>query len=379
MRRVLSKVFSSEPDIEVTGSAPNGKVALAQLASAKPDVVTLDVEMPEMDGFQTLRELRSIDPKLPVIMFSAATKRGAVATIDALTLGASDYVTKPVDTAGPDESLNAIRAQLVPKVRALGRRETHVDAAPSTKCSRRSSRSVRLFRPPAVPKTPTPAAPTTKEAGPALHRPVFRDTSAIRIVAIGVSTGGPEALARLLPSLPKHFPAPIVVVQHMPPTFTPVLAERLAERCALDVHHGVDGALLTPGSIWIAPGDYHVTVHSTMEGLRLGTNQDPPENSSRPSVDVLFRSVANACGANALAIIMTGMGRDGTRGAETLRAVGAQVIAQDQGSSVVWGMPGSVVAAGLADIVLPLAGLATEIDRRVRSLPRRPTAEAGMP
>lgn len=335
IRKILSDTLSQDPEIEVVGMAGNGRIALSKLASLRPDIVTLDIEMPVMDGLETLAELRKGYPKLPVIMFSTLTENGAAATLDALSLGASDYATKPSNAGNPMVAIERVRAELVPKIKAL--------------CGRFNG-PVKALR-----ATPRPLPSRAKVP---VNRP-------FEIVAIGTSTGGPNALAEVMPQIPKEFPLPIVIVQHMPPIFTRLLAERLSKHSAIPVEEGAPGVGLSAGHAWIAPGNFHMTV--TREGLaaRLSLNQESPENSCRPAVDVLFRSVAKAYKANVLGVVMTGMGADGVRGSEVIREAGGEVIVQDEASSVVWGMPGLVYAAGQADGVYPLKQLATEITRRV--------------
>ncbi len=333
IRKLLSDTLSGDPALEVVGVASDGRIALAKIPLLKPDLITLDIEMPVMDGLQTLAAIRKLYPKLPVIMFSTLTEHGAAATLDALALGASDYATKPSNTGSAAVALERIRIELIPKIKAL------CGVAP-----------LKLL--------PLPAA-----------RPVLkvrvRSNPRIEIVAIGTSTGGPNALAEVLPRIPNDFPVPIVVVQHMPPIFTRLLAERLASRSAIPIEEGSAGVVLTPGHAWIAPGNFHMKVMRGGMDWRLNLNQGPQENSCRPAVDVLFRSVAAAYGANVLGVVMTGMGSDGVLGAQEIRDAGGGVIIQDEASSVVWGMPGLVHASGLADAAYPLDHLATEITRRV--------------
>jgi two-component system, chemotaxis family, protein-glutamate methylesterase/glutaminase len=340
IRKLLSETLAADPALELLGTASDGHIALAKIALLKPDLVTLDIEMPGMDGLQTLVELRKLYPKLPVIMFSTLTERGAAATMDALSLGASDYATKPSNTGSSAVAVERIRSELIPKIKAL--------------CG-----VVRQqFAPPVRPVAGL-------RARPVLHSP-------IEIVAIGTSTGGPNALAQVLPLFPEDFPVPIVVVQHMPPVFTRLLAERLASLSAIAVQEGVAGGALCAGKAWIAPGDFHMAV--ARHGLRghIELNQEAPENSCRPAVDVLFRSVAAAFRAHTLGVVMTGMGSDGVHGAEAIHEAGGEVIIQDETSSVVWGMPGLTHASGQADGVYPLDELAPEITRRVlRSRERR--------
>jgi len=353
IRRLVGDVLAADPDIEVVGTAANGRIGLQKITQCNPDVVTMDVEMPDMDGISTLREIRKTWLKLPVIMFSTLTERGAAATLDALQAGASDYVTKPANVGSVTAGLEAVRRDLVPKIKALAGRPV----APVA-----SAGAVTLSRPPAsLFAPPAPAG----SAGP------------VNVVAIGVSTGGPNALAALLPALPASLPVPIVIVQHMPPMFTRLLAERLATQCAIKIAEGRPGVLLEPGHAYIAPGDFHMTLQKRGTAMELAVNQEPPENSCRPAVDVLFRSVVAQYGSGTLGVILTGMGQDGLRGCELIREAGGQIVIQDEATSVVWGMPGFVARAGLADRVLPLNMIAGELVRRTASQPPRPTLVAG--
>jgi len=357
-RRLVAEEVAKDPALEVVGTAANGRIALAKMAQLNPDLVILDVEMPVMDGLATLAELRRTYPKLPVIMFSALTERGAAATLDALALGASDYFTKPTNLGGLDASLEVIRDELVPEIKALceSRRSQAGGVAGAAHTSPERQRRDPVAGAPGLCGQPRPPG---RSAGP------------IQIVAIGTSTGGPNALADLFAGLPANFPVPIVIVQHMPPMFTRLLAERLSAQYPIRVHEGGSGALLEPGHAWIAPGDHHMVVVRDGQQTRLLINQGPPENSCRPAVDVLLRSVAQVYGPNSLTAILTGMGQDGLRGCEAIREAGGQILAQDEATSVVWGMPGFVARAGLADRVLPLALIADEIVRRVPSVPDR--------
>jgi two-component system chemotaxis response regulator CheB len=343
IRKLLCEILSQDHELEVVGSASDGRIALSKILQLKPDLVTLDIEMPVMDGLETLKELRKLYPKLPVIMFSTLTERGATATLDALSLGASDYATKPSNTGSPAVAIAAIRTELIPKIKAL---------CPSI--------SPKL-------KTLPPPYPAVR------IRP--QSKGPVEIVAIGTSTGGPNALAEVLPHIPQDLPVAIVVVQHMPPIFTRLLADRLASQSNISVSEGSAGVTLTPGQAWIAPGNFHMTVARVGVHYRLDLNQNPPEHSCRPAVDPLFRSVAEVFRANVLGVVMTGMGSDGVLGAQHIREAGGEVIIQDEASSVVWGMPGLVYAAGQADAVYPLDQLAAEITRRVlQSRSRRVSA-----
>lgn len=348
-RRALANELAGDSALEVVGTAANGRIALARMAQVSPDIVILDVEMPEMDGLATLAELRKSYPRLPVIMFSALTERGAEATLDALALGATDYFTKPAEAGGLDASLTVIREQLIPKIKIL--------------CAR--ARGQIPMQDGLCPAT-APAPPAAFLAGVSTPRRSSGPPAPVQVVAIGASTGGPNALAEIFRRLPADFPVPIVIVQHMPPMFTRLLAERLSSEFALRVQEGNAGSVLEPGLAWIAPGDYHMIVHREGTQVRMRVHQEPPENSCRPAVDVLFRSVAQTFGSHSLAVILTGMGQDGLRGCESIREAGGQILAQDEATSVVWGMPGYVARAGLADRVLPLSLIGDEIVRRVR-------------
>lgn len=335
IRRLVTDALGTDPAIEVVGTAANGRIALQKIPQVNPDLVTLDIEMPELDGIGTLVEIRKTWPKLPVVMFSTLTERGAGATIDALSRGASDYVTKPANVGGISEGLQRVREDLIPKIHAL----CHRTEAP--------------------PPRPRPAA----SAGSALLRPPAPAAS-VRIVAIGVSTGGPNALAAMMPSIPGSLPVPIVITQHMPPMFTRMLADRLNTQCALTVVEGEEGMEVKPGTAYVAPGDHHMVFERRGGKVIVRLNQEPPENSCRPAVDVMFRSVVSLYGSGTLGVILTGMGQDGLRGCERVREARGQVLAQDEATSVVWGMPGFVARAGLADAVVPIGQVASEIARR---------------
>jgi two-component system chemotaxis response regulator CheB len=340
IRRIVSDVLSSDPDIEVAGVAANGRIALEKITQVNPDVVTLDVEMPEMDGLETLKHIRHKHPRLTVIMFSTLTARGAATTIEALSLGASDYVAKPANVRGATAGIETIRTELIPKIKAL--------------CGRTGVTREKLENLRSAPQLRVP----DRRIGMKFRSP--------EILAIGASTGGPNALATIIPALPANFPLPIVIVQHMPPIFTRLLAERLAASSSISVREGVEGAELKPGTAWIAPGSYHMAIEKTRNGSRIHLHQEAPENSCRPAIDVLFRSVAKLYGPATFAVILTGMGQDGFRSCQEIYAAGGQILAQDEASSVVWGMPGFVAKAELADKVMPLNQLAAEIIGRVR-------------
>lgn len=337
IRRIVCDVLERDPDLQVVGTASNGRIALDRIERLSPDVITLDIEMPEMDGLETLRELRARRIRTPVIMFSTLTERHASATFEALALGASDYVTKPSNVGSAALAIERVRQDLIPRVKAFARRRTLSSAA----------------RPQA--KAATPLHATRASAG-----------RRVGIVAIGTSTGGPNALEAVFRALPVDIAVPVVVVQHMPPVFTKILADRLTAKTAWQVYEADHGMRLEPGHAYIAPGDHHMVVSRSSAGGRIEINQQPPENSCRPAVDVLFRSVASSYGAATLALVMTGMGQDGHKGSEQIVAAGGEVFAQDEATSVVWGMPGHIARNGLATQILPLDQIARAIDQRVR-------------
>jgi two-component system chemotaxis response regulator CheB len=298
--------------------------------------------MPEMDGLTFLKHVRKAYPHIRIIMFSTLTTRGATATIDALVLGADDYVTKVANVGSLGESMAALRKELIPKIKQF----------------------IRLPPPlPVAPVAPVAAVAATPAAGPVSgRRPQHRPR---QIVAIGVSTGGPTALAAIVPMLPADLRVPIVIVQHMPPMFTAFLADRLQKQTSLKVIEATEGAAVAAGTILIAPGNFHLRVRKSGTAVVASLNQQPPENSCRPAVDVLFRSVAEVFGDAAIGVVLTGMGQDGLRGVESLRGGGAYIIAQDESSSVVWGMPGAVVRAELADAVVSLSDIVPEVLRHL--------------
>lgn len=346
MRSLLRTVVSGAAGLEVAGVAADGESALTAIETLRPDLVLLDVEMPVMDGLVTLKKLRARGHRMPVIMCSSLTQRGARVTIDALASGASDYVAKPQNQAGREAAIQSLSQELIPKIHAL----TH---------------SARTAAQPAVSAMPRSALFASRQAAPAARLQAM-PTTVPAVLAIGVSTGGPAALDVLLPLLPANFPLPVLIVQHMPEVFTKLFAERLNGHCRLRTREAAEGDPVRPGAIYIARGNWHMEV---MAGARAGAGpslrltQAPPENHCRPAADVLFRSVAAVYGPGALAVVLTGMGMDGLAGCRAIREHGGCVLAQDQATSAVWGMPGVVVNAGLAHRVLSLAQMAPEILR----------------
>lgn len=345
IRKILTDAISADSDLEVIGTAPNGKIAIQKLPQLNPDVITLDVEMPELNGIETLKEIRKTHPKTPVIMFSTLTEKGAGITLDALAAGASDYVAKPANVGNVTASRAMVQEELIRKIKGLA-----ISAGifpPSMKVSP----SFKLSTPSSTPKVKSFLDLVSK--------------TQIQAVTIGVSTGGPNALAELVPALPADLNVPVLIVQHMPQMFTKLLADRLNTQTKLRVVEATANEEVKPGVIYIAPGDYHMEVKRSGGKIVINLHQGPQENSCRPAVDVLFRSVANIYGKETLAVILTGMGSDGLHGCEVIKEHGGQIIAQDKETSVVWGMPSYVVEANLSDAVLPLSSIAPEISRRV--------------
>ena len=351
MRGVMRTVFdlhandsarSSLPRMELCGLVRDGVEALEAVRTLKPDVLLLDLEMPRMNGLKVLEELRRVAPHLPVIMCSGHTERGARSTLDALALGAKDYVMKPGQQKDFAAALDTLMEQLLPKIAELtGWNQT----APA---ERRTE--IRL---------PAPAR---------VGLPARGGTNAVELVAIGVSTGGPSALEQMLPMLPRDFAVPVMIVQHMPRLFTGALAERLRGLCRMPVEEARDGMRVEPGRILIAPGDAHMEVVSGVgRGRAVRLHKGLALNSCMPSVDYLFRSAATLCGGGTLALVMTGMGSDGLDGARAVRESGGTVLAQDEATSAVWGMPGRVVMDGLASATVPLGALAGELLQRVQA------------
>jgi len=332
VRRALAELVAGDPELELAGAAPTGRLGLARLARTGADVVVLDVDMPGMDGLETLEAIRRSHPRLPVIMFSVLTERGAEVTLRALFRGAQDYVTKPT-AGGREAAAEVVRRELIPRIKALGAGRVGEGPGPAAP-------------PPARPPGAPPAA-----------------------LVVAASTGGPAALERLLAEVPRPAPVPVLVVQHMPPLFTGHLARQLAAKTGHEVREAASGVEARPGVVWVAPGGRHLEVIRDPERpgtVRLRLSDDPPVNSCRPSADVLFRAAARAWGGGVLAVVLTGMGRDGLEGCRAVRAAGGTVLAQDRATSVVWGMPGFVASEGLAHGVLPLDRLAAAVAEVLR-------------
>jgi two-component system chemotaxis response regulator CheB len=347
VRRMLTDALSGDPRISVIGTAPNGAIALQKLSQINPDVVILDVEMPEMDGIETVTRLRVNYPKLPVIMCSSLTERGADVTLRALAAGATDYVTKPTASIAQQDGLSSFKSELLASVLVLG--EARVAPAGPTAPFARAAASVGALRSPS-------------------RSPVWA-------LGVGCSTGGPNALAALFARLPRDLPVPIFIVQHMPPLFTRMLADSLTTSSGVAVHEARHGEAVEAGHAYIAPGDFHLVLSRDGTQVRTLLNRNPPENSCRPAVDVMFRSLASVYGSGVLACVLTGMGRDGSRGAADIVAAGGAMLVQSSDTCVVPSMPEGVANAGLAEMALPLEQLGDELVSRVSrsrsDVPRR--------
>ncbi|WP_019626159.1 chemotaxis response regulator protein-glutamate methylesterase [Thioalkalivibrio sp. ALJT] len=345
-RRRIAEILDADPGIEVVGAAENGEQAIEKVRELDPDVVTMDIEMPVMDGITAVRRIMAESPR-PVLMFSSLTTEGAQATLDALEAGAVDFLPKRFSDMANDEG--SARLLLRRRVRSLSRsraRSASVlgGSAPARE-ARPSARREEADRQAAA-ETHRPATPVANARPPiALQQ--------VRAVLIGTSTGGPVALQEVLKPLPKHFPQPILLVQHMPASFTPAFAERLNAMCNIEVRQAVDGDVLQPGVALLAPGGMQTTLERGSQP-RLRVTESPLGTIYKPSVDAAFSSAVEALRGQVLAVVLTGMGSDGREGARALKASGARVWSQDAATSVVYGMPAAVAEAGLSDHVYPL-------------------------
>ncbi|MGA2276556.1 MAG: chemotaxis response regulator protein-glutamate methylesterase [Terracidiphilus sp.] len=359
-RRLLADVLASLPDVEVVGSAANGKIAIQKVRELKPDLLTLDIEMPEMDGLAVLDALlRSGEPPVEVIVVSALSRRGGDLTMRALEKGAFDFITKP-DAATPEQGREALRRELAVRVRAVAHRlevRSILRGKSSPAPSETSATNLSGER----------ALGASSLGGVAMRMQRLSNPEKPDMVLIGVSTGGPVALAKLLPAIPKDIGVPILIVQHMPPIFTKALADSLAAKCAVRVREAIHGESPEANTVYIAPGGRQMRLAAGAGNQPIvELTDDPPENNCRPAVDYLFRSAANRFPGRSMAVILTGMGSDGTLGLRLLKRHGCYVIAQDEASCVIYGMPKAAVDAGVTDVVLPLESIAGRITSIVK-------------
>ncbi len=341
VRGMVARWVEQDPRLEVAATCADGEQGVRKAGELQPDLVVLDIEMPRMDGLTALPLILKAAPRARVVMASTLTRKGAEVTMRALSLGAADYAPKP--EAGRVAGAEAYRESLIAKLVALSPRYR---SQPSTFVAPSSRPAPRL----APVYSSNPRTLTATRPG---------------LIAIGSSTGGPQALREVMSALPGDTRAPVVITQHMPKLFTAILAEHLT-KCGLPASEAKHGEVLRPGHVYVAPGDFHFTVRGDANELRAQLDQNPQVNFCRPAVDPLFESCAAAVGRALLAVVLTGMGHDGRDGARAVRAAGGQVIAQDQATSVVWGMPGAVAEAGLADQILPLNDIGPELARRLK-------------
>ncbi|MEQ1754657.1 MAG: chemotaxis response regulator protein-glutamate methylesterase [Micropepsaceae bacterium] len=350
IRGIVSRWIDAAPDMMVAGRAVNGQDALERAKTVKPDVVILDIEMPVMDGITVLPLLLRACPNAKVIMASTLTRRNAEMSLKALALGACDYVPKPT-SIGSGDAAEDFRRELLTRISAVGRKRLFQTRATEAGLSSAGKAGGAT----------TPAHASRSQFANKHPPIVLRNASFIppQIVAIGASTGGPQALVQVVLAIAPHLNVPVLITQHMPATFTTILAESLSRSSGLKCVEGSTGMRLEPGHVYIAPGDYHMIIKG--KGGPIELNQNAPENFCRPAVDPMFRSVAAAYGAATLAIVLTGMGADGREGARAIAGANGTILAQDEASSVVWGMPGAVAQAGLASAVLPIQNVGLEI------------------
>lgn len=364
-RKAVSDILAEIPGVEVVGVAHNGKIAMSKIATLKPDLLTLDIEMPIMNGIEVLSELQNNYPKVGAVMVSTLTSDGGEMTMKALELGAFDFILKPT-AKNPAESIKQLKNSLIPIIKEFRRSRTASSLLSNKGRFNGSTRPV--LRKPLKPlSAQRPTTIVTNDKTTAQTKPsIRRDKS--EIITIGISTGGPNALTQMLPMLPGNIGVPIVIVQHMPPVFTKSLAKSLNAKCALTVKEAEDRENIQANTVYIAPGGKQMKLVASADGQnrQIKITNDPPENSCKPSADYLFRSVGDYYVGRTTAVIMTGMGSDGTKGLQVLKQKGAKIIAQNEETCVVFGMPKKPIETGMADVIAPLNKIADEIIKSVR-------------
>lgn len=357
-RRRVAEIINENADIEVVGQAENGNEAIQRAAELKPDVITMDIEMPVMDGITAVRRIMAQRPT-PIVMFSSLTTEGAKATLDALDAGAADFLPKRFEDIAKDKE--EAKRLLCDKIRSLARKGMpHLGATPAR------PKGITKAPPPSAPKSPNTVAEkpgSTAHTSPPNSRPPLKGP--VKLLAIGTSTGGPVALQKVLAALPADFPLPVLVVQHMPGTFTPAFSQRLNQTCNISVKEAATGDVLKPGCAYVAPGGQQMVLDPRASVPTIKIIESDPALNYKPSVDVTFNSINERFNGKVLAVILTGMGADGREGTRALKAKGAEVWAQDEHSCVVYGMPAAVVDAGLADRVYDLANIGGYIVQKV--------------
>jgi len=358
-RKTVSDIMQELPEVELVGVAHNGKIAMSKIATLKPDLITLDIEMPEMNGLEVLAELQKQHLGVGAIMLSTLTADGSEMTMKALELGAFDFILKP-QAKSLAEGKTEIKRLLYPMIQAFARSTVALNLLGNKKIISRQYTRLRK----AEAKLDSAISPVLKVG---TKTPSLRKGKS-EIVTIGISTGGPNALTQMLPQLPGDLGVPIVIVQHMPPIFTKSLAQSLDRKCALTIKEAEDGEVLSNNVVYIAPGGKQMKLIASNDGKNrlIKITNDPPENSCKPSADYLFRSVGDYYVGRSTAVIMTGMGYDGTKGLEILRNKGSFIIAQNEETCVVYGMPKAPIEKGLADVIAPLTKIANEIVKSVR-------------
>jgi two-component system chemotaxis response regulator CheB len=348
-RKIVSDVLSQLPDVEVVGSAHNGKAAITKITSLKPDILTLDIEMPEMNGLEVLQYIRDKGLDVGAVMLSTLTHEGGEMTMKALDLGAFDFILKPQE-GNMVENTDALKKTIVPILKAFARRNEIKHLLKGKIGSKESDKEHKRFS-------------ESDQVVQRMHAVTGRLRQRSEIVGIGISTGGPKALAQMMPSLPSNLGVPILIVQHMPPMFTMSLAKSLDNKCSFDVREAKDGESVVSNVAYIAPGGKQMKVMAGGDGKSrvIRITDDPSENNCKPSVDYLFRSIAYHYVGRATGVIMTGMGSDGFLGLELMKKNGSTIIAQNSETSVVYGMPKGPIDAGIVDIIAPLDKIASEI------------------